>query len=87
MHPKALLYSLPNHESWSIWSGIQGNFLLVLFQHPDLNFHHMLSLKFVEEKEKLIGDFYSFIPNDNVLDLFNKTEEKEVLFKLDIKNK
>jgi len=87
MHPKALLYSLPNHESWTIWSGIQGNFLLVLFQHPDLNFHHMLSLKFVEEKEKLMGDFYSFIPNNNVIDLFNKTEEKEVLFKLDIKNK
>jgi hypothetical protein len=86
LHPKALLYSLPNHESWSIWTGIQGNFLLVLFQHPDLNFHHMLSLKFVEEKDKLMGDFYSFIPNNNVLDLFTKSEEKEVLFKLDIKN-
>jgi hypothetical protein len=86
LHPKALLYSLPNHESWSIWSGIQGNFLLVLLQHPDLNFHHMLSLKFVEEEEKLMGDFYSFIPNNNVLDLFTKSEEKEVLFKLDIKN-
>jgi len=87
LHPKALLYSFPNHESWSIWSGIQGNFLLVLFQHPDLNFHHMLSLKFVEEKEKLMGDFYPFIPNNYGLDFFNKSEEKEVLFKLDIKNK
>lgn len=86
LHPKALLYSFPNHESWTIWSGIQGNFLLVLFQHPNLNFHHMLSLKFVEENGKLIGDFYSFIPNTNVFDLFTKSEEKEVLFKLDIKN-
>jgi hypothetical protein len=87
LHPKALLYSLPNPESWSIWTGIQGNFLLVLFQHPDLNFHHMLSLEFVEEKDKLMGDFYSYIPNNNALDLFTKSEEKEVLFKLDIKNK
>jgi hypothetical protein len=85
LHPKALLYSLPNYESWSIWSGFQGNFLLLLFQHPDLNFHHMLSLKVVEEK--LIGDFYSFIPNANYLGLITKSEEKEVLFNLDIKNK
>ena len=54
-------------------------------QHPDLNFHHMLSLKVVEEK--LIGDFYSFIPNANYLGLITKSEEKEVLFNLEIKNK
>ena len=56
LHPKALLYSLPNYESWSIWTGIQGNFLLLLFQHPDLNFHHMLSLKVAEGN--LMGDFH-----------------------------
>jgi hypothetical protein len=83
LHPKALLYSLPNHESWSIWSGIQGNFLLVLFQHPDLNFHHMLSLREIEGK--LMGDFYSFIPFNKVL--FTIHEEKEILFDVYIKNK
>jgi hypothetical protein len=58
---------------------------LLLFQHPDLNFHHMLSLKVAEGN--LMGDFYSFIPNANYLGLITKSEEKEVLFKLDIKNK
>jgi hypothetical protein len=87
LHPKALLYSLPDHESWTIWSGIQGNFLLVLFQHPYLNFHHMISVKVAEEKQKLMGEFYSFIPITDFLDLFTESSEKEVLFKLDIKNK
>jgi hypothetical protein len=86
LHPKALLYSLPNHESWTIWSGIQGDFLLVLFQHPYLNFHHMISVKVAEEKQKLMGEFYSFIPITDFLDLFTESSEKEVLFKLDIKN-
>ena len=86
LHPKALLYSLPNHESWTIWSGIQGNFLLVLFQHPYLNFHHMISVKVAEEKQKLLGEFYSFIPITDFRDMFTKSGEKEVLFKLDIKN-
>ncbi len=82
LHPKALLYSLPNHESWTIWSGIQGNFLLVLFHHPYLNFHHMISVKVAEEKQKLMGEFYSFIPNTDFLDMFTESDEKEVLFEL-----
>ncbi len=86
LHPKALLSSLPNHESWTIWSGIQGNFLLVLFQHPYLNFHHMISVKVAEEKQKLMGEFYSFIPITDFRDMFTKSGDKEVLFKLDIKN-
>jgi hypothetical protein len=82
LHPKALLFSLPNHESWTIWSGIQGNFLLVLFQHPNLNFHHMLSVRVIEEK--LMGDFYSFIPYNKVS--LTKYQEKEILFDVHLKN-
>ncbi len=46
----------------------------------------MISVKVAEEKQKLMGEFYSFIPNTDFLDMFTESDEKEVLFELNIKN-
>jgi hypothetical protein len=78
--------SLPNYESWSKWSALQGDYLLVLFEHPFLNFHHMLIVKNINEGNKLNGEFYSFIPNSNFEELFSPYKHNKELIEINIKN-
>ena len=78
--------SLPKYESWSKWSAIQGDYLLILFEHPFLNFHHMLIVKNIAKGNKLNGEFYSFIPNSNFEELFSPFKYNKELIEINIKN-
>jgi len=82
----SLREGLPQYETWSIWSAIQGDYLLVLFEHPFLNFHHMLILNNIARGNVLKGDFYSFIPNSNFEELFATYKSNKGLIEVNIKN-
>jgi hypothetical protein len=82
----SLRAGLPQYESWSIWSVIQRDYLLVLFEHPFLNFHHMLILKDIVRGNELKGDFYSFIPNSNFEELFASYKSNKELIEININN-
>jgi len=82
----SLRAGLPQYESWSIWSVIQRDYLLVLFEHPFLNFHHMLILKDIIRGNELKGDFYSFIPNSNFEELFASYKSNKELIEININN-
>ncbi|MFZ9235904.1 MAG: hypothetical protein ACO22X_06770 [Algoriphagus sp.] len=78
--------SLLKYENWSKWSAIQEDYLLVLFEHPFLNFHHMLIIKNTTQGNKLNGEFYSFIPNSNFEELFSPYRPNKELLEINIKN-
>lgn len=71
-------------SDWKVWSNIENEKILLLFEHPFLNFQHMLFLEFSEEIQDWRGDFYSFIPNSNVGNLFREYNSKEFQLKLKV---
>ena len=83
---KKLLNTLFQNETWEVWGASKDDLILFLFEHPFLNFQHMLALNLDFEKGRIKGDFYSYIPNTNFVELSSSYKEKEKLFKLNIDN-
>jgi hypothetical protein len=53
---------------WPLWNLKENNEIALLIQHPFWGFDHVLFLRL--EKEIWMGDFYSFVPNHNLLNMF-----------------
>lgn len=83
---KKFLNAILQQETWEIWGASKDDFVLLLFEHPFLNFQHMLALNLDFVRGAIYGNFYSFIPNTNFVELSSSFKEKEKLFKLNIGN-
>jgi len=83
---KKILNAILQQETWEIWGASKDDFVMLLFEHPFLNFQHMLALNLDFERGIINGNFYSFIPNTNFVELSSNYKEKEKLFKLNIDN-
>ena len=83
---KKFLNAILQQETWEIWGASKDDFVLLLFEHPFLNFQHMLALNLDFVRGAIHGNFYSFIPNTNFVELSSSFKEKEKLFKLNIGN-
>lgn len=83
---KKFLTAILQNETWEIWGASKDDFVMLLFEHPFLNFQHMLALNLDFERGIINGNFYSFIPNTNFVELSSSFKEKEKLFKLNIGN-
>jgi hypothetical protein len=83
---KKFLSAILQNETWEIWGASKDDFVMLLFEHPFLNFQHMLALNLDFERGIINGNFYSFIPNTNFVELSSSFKEKEKLFKLNIGN-
>jgi len=83
---KEFLNAILQNETWEIWGASKDDLVLLLFEHPFLNFQHMLALNLDFENGRIKGEFYSYIPNTNFVELSSSYKEKEKLFKLNIDN-
>jgi hypothetical protein len=83
---KKFLNAILQNETWEIWGASKDDFVMLLFEHPYLNFQHMLALNLDFERGIINGNFYSFIPNTNFVELSSNYKDKEKLFKLNIDN-
>jgi hypothetical protein len=71
-------------EDWKVWSSIESEKILFLFEHPYLSFQHLLFIEFSEDRNGWNGDFYSFIPNSNFEDLFKDYKSNQFQLKLKV---
>ncbi len=61
---------------WSVWNLKENNEIALLIQHPFWGFDHVLFLRL--EKETWMGDFYSFVPNHNLQNMFKNYDSNKV---------
>ena len=69
---------------WPIWNLRENNEIALLIQHPYWGFDHVLFLRL--ENDIWLGDFYSFVPNHNLLNMFKNYDSKKVgsrIFKIE----
>jgi hypothetical protein len=61
---------------WPVWNLKENNEIALLIQHPFWGFDHVLFLRL--EKEIWKGDFYSFVPNHNLQNMFKNYDSNKV---------
>lgn len=71
-------------ENFNIWSYLEDESLFLYMEHSYLGYSHMLMIYWDKKLDTLSGDFYSFIPNNNVSDLFPDFNLKEDRLKIKI---
>ncbi len=81
---KEFLNAILQNEAWGIWGATKDDLVLLLFEHPFLNFQHMLALNLDFENGRIKGEFYSYIPNTNFVELSSSYKEKEKLITVSI---
>lgn len=86
IYPKSLLRGLTENEGYTIWSSLEEGFLIVLFEHPFLNFHHMLYVNTQKGAFPLTADLYSFIPNSNIQQLYGEFRKSKDRIKVLLNN-
>jgi len=59
---------------WSVWNLKENNEIALLIQHPFWGFDHVLFLRL--ENEIWMGDFYSFVSNYNLLNMYKSYDVK-----------
>lgn len=72
IYPKSLLQILTQNAGYTSWSSLEEDFLIVLFEHPFLNFHHMLYVNKQIAGFPITADLYSYIPNSNIQELYGE---------------
>ena len=86
IYPKSLLRGLTENEGYTIWSSLEEEFLIVLFEHPFLNFHHMLYVNTKKDSFKMTADLYSFIPNSTIQELYGEFRKSKDRIKVLLNN-
>lgn len=72
IYPKSLLQILTQNAGYTSWSSLEEDFLIVLFEHPFLSFHHMLYVNKQKGGLPITADLYSYIPNSNIQELYGE---------------
>jgi len=72
IYPKSLLQILTQNAGYTSWSSLEEDFLIVLFEHPFLNFHHMLYVNKQKAGFPITADLYCYIPNSNIQELYGE---------------
>jgi len=61
---------------WPVWNLKENNEVALLIQHPFWGFDHVLFLHL--ENDIWLGDFYSFVPNHNLLNMFKNYDSNKI---------
>ncbi len=61
---------------WPVWNLKENNEIALLIQHPFWGFDHVLFLRL--ENDTWLGDFFSFVPNHNLLNMYKNYDANTV---------
>ncbi len=61
---------------WPVWNLKENKQIALLIQHPFWGFDHVLFLHL--ENDLWLGDFYSFVPNHNLLNMFKNYDSNKI---------
>jgi hypothetical protein len=86
IYPKSLLHILTQNGGYTSWSSLEDDFLIVLFEHPFLNFHHMLYVNKQKAGLPITADLYSYIPNSNIQELYGEFRKSKDRMKVLLDN-
>jgi hypothetical protein len=86
IYPKSLKEALIGEEEYTLRSSIEDDVLILLFEHPFLNFHHMLFVKNQKAGFSITADLYSYIPNSNIQELYSEFRKSKDSIKVILQN-